>query len=48
MAGVEGIEPSSSVLETEILPLDHTPKKLLFHCFMNRMFFAPFAKFFQV
>ncbi len=25
MAGVEGIEPSSAVLETDILPLNYTP-----------------------
>ena len=26
MAGVEGIEPSYSVLETDVLPLNYTPK----------------------
>ena len=25
VAGVEGIEPSSTVLETAVLPLNHTP-----------------------
>ena len=25
MAGVEGIEPSQSVLETDVLPLNYTP-----------------------
>ncbi len=28
LAGVEGIEPSSAVLETDILPLNYTPKSL--------------------
>ena len=28
MAGVEGIEPSSGVLETLILPMNYTPLKL--------------------
>ena len=27
MAGVAGVEPTSAVLETVILPLNHTPKK---------------------
>ena len=27
MAGAEGIEPSSAVLETDVLPLNHAPKK---------------------
>ena len=26
VAGVEGIEPSSKVLETSVLPLNHTPR----------------------
>ncbi len=25
MAGAEGIEPSSAVLETDVLPLNHAP-----------------------
>ena len=27
MAGAEGIEPSSAVLETDVLPLNHAPRK---------------------
>ena len=27
MAGVEGLEPSRTVLETDMLPLHHTPKE---------------------
>lgn len=27
MAGVEGVEPSSGVLETLILPMNYTPKR---------------------
>ena len=26
LAGVEGIEPSLKVLETSVMPFDHTPK----------------------
>ena len=33
MAGVEGIEPSSGVLETLILPMNYTPTALLFYFF---------------
>ncbi len=29
LAGAEGIEPSSAVLETDILPLNYAPKELL-------------------
>ena len=29
MAGAEGIEPSSKVLETSVLPLNHAPKALI-------------------
>ena len=29
MAGAEGLEPSTKVLETHVLPLHHTPKHLL-------------------
>ena len=28
MAGVAGVEPTSAVLETVILPLNYTPKKV--------------------
>ena len=28
MAGAEGIEPSSTVLETAVLPLNHAPRAL--------------------
>ena len=28
MAGVEGVEPSSGVLETLILPMNYTPKHI--------------------
>ena len=31
MAGVEGLEPSRTVLETGMLPLHHTPKERLFN-----------------
>ena len=30
MAGVEGIEPSSGVLETLILPMNYTPKSRIY------------------
>ena len=29
LAGAEGLEPSTKVLETHVLPLHHTPKHLL-------------------
>ena len=32
LAGVEGLEPSRTVLETGMLPLHHTPKEQLFNC----------------
>ena len=33
LAGAEGIEPSSAVLETDILPLNYAPKTTLTHLF---------------
>ena len=33
MAGAEGIEPSSAVLETDILPLNYAPKYLILPVF---------------
>lgn len=30
MAGAEGIEPSSAVLETDILPLNYAPEMTIF------------------
>lgn len=54
MAGAEGLEPSSPVLETGILPLKYAPKakiilaKKLFSFFMQSMFFASFAIFLQL
>lgn len=47
MAGAEGLEPSTKVLETHVLPLHHTPKHLLSiacaYAFVN-VFFQTFAK----
>ena len=36
LAGVEGIEPSSMVLETTVLPLYYTPSKLTFYPIANK------------
>ena len=36
VAGVEGIEPSSMVLETTVLPLYYTPSKLKFYPIANK------------
>lgn len=47
-AGVEGIEPPSTVLETVIIPLDHTPvglTLLLALFFVKLAFFATGAVF---
>ena len=33
LAGVEGIEPSPAVLETDILPLNYTPKSITFYLY---------------
>jgi hypothetical protein len=38
MAGVEGIEPSSTVLETAVLPLNYTPINQLLYYYTK--FFA--------
>ena len=36
MAGVAGVEPTSAVLETVILPLNYTPKtNKLYHIFLT-------------
>lgn len=36
LAGAEGIEPSSAVLETDILPLNYAPKKEPIACYLQR------------
>ena len=36
VAGGEGIEPSSMVLETTVLPLYYTPSKLTFYPIANK------------
>ncbi len=35
MAGVEGFEPSSTVLETAALPLNYTPKFSCYNIILN-------------
>ncbi len=37
MAGVEGIEPSSGVLETLILPMNYAPKSLAFLLYYTKL-----------
>ena len=50
MAGVEGIEPSSAVLETDVLPLNYTPisKRVVIiqeRTAVVKLFFAVFEVF---
>ena len=49
LAGALGLEPRTSVLETEILPLNYAPKesKLFLAFFMYGMRTTPFAKLFK-
>ena len=45
MAGVAGVEPTSAVLETVILPLNYTPKNQLLSKYITiNIYFQDFTK----
>ncbi len=41
LAGVEGLEPSRTVLETGMLPLHHTPKQYVIHYQPHILYLSP-------